>query len=373
MDVYIITDDELIHLIANGANDEEHEGGMMMRLAGEAHDDAGRVSSAGTHIIQPDGEQLHMAVSFNITTIAEQFVQQKVSLKPKLERMPVPESRKRSAKSITDRASALMDFQKELDDLQRGASRAGATSGDAGNTFNDALATRIGQPNWRAVEAQLAAALAKVPVIPTELFVILMRSGLILARRFAKGYRDSYVLKLMRLSSVVAQCDSHLKKDGWKNAMALTSSTRRTLVSLAARDLIFIRELLTELGITADNPSIIYSDSRSAIGLALDPVAFKKTKHILRAAEFLRDLVARQVIGLTHLSGSVMLADLLTKAVNRMIFRALIRLLSDYSAHGIVSPSDVTSSVRSGGAVADHLSPSASESTSRPSNRHVSD
>ena len=32
------------------------------------------------------------------------------------------------------------------------------------------------------------------------------------------------------------------------------------------------------------------------IASSFDPVAFKKTKHILRAAEFLRDLVSRGVM-----------------------------------------------------------------------------
>ena len=43
------------------------------------------------------------------------------------------------------------------------------------------------------------------------------------------------------------------------------------------------------------------------------PVAFKKTKHILRAAEFLRDLVTREVVSVEHISGVVMLADIITK------------------------------------------------------------
>ena len=43
---------------------------------------------------------------------------------------------------------------------------------------------------------------------------------------------------------------------------------------------------------TASHASVIYSDSKSAVGMAYDPVAFKKTKHIIRAAESLRDLVA---------------------------------------------------------------------------------
>ena len=50
------------------------------------------------------------------------------------------------------------------------------------------------------------------------------------------------------------------------------------------------------------------ADSKSAVGMAFDPVAFKKTKHILRAAEFLRDLVNRGVISVEHLPGVVMLA-----------------------------------------------------------------
>ena len=117
----------------------------------------------------------------------------------------------------------------------------------------------------------------------------------------------------------------------------------------------FIRDLLVELGVKLGGASTIFSDSKSAVGMATDPVAFKKTKHILRAAEFLRDLVAREVIRLEHVSGTVMLADLLTKAVNRMLYLALVQLLIDYSASGVVSPTNVTSrGTRSGGAVADH-------------------
>ena len=55
---------------------------------------------------------------------------------------------------------------------------------------------------------------------------------------------------------------------------------------MAARDVIFIRDILIDLGITLDGPSVIFSDSKSAVDMSVDPVAFKKTKHILRAAEF---------------------------------------------------------------------------------------
>ena len=64
----------------------------------------------------------------------------------------------------------------------------------------------------------------------------------------------------------------------------------------------------------------------------------KMTKHILRAAEFLRDLVARLVIEVRHLPGRVMIADLLTKAVARALYHELLRLFDAYAASGEVCP-----------------------------------
>ena len=69
--------------------------------------------------------------------------------------------------------------------------------------------------------------------------------------------------------------------------------------------------------------------------MAFDPVAFKQTKHILRAAEFLRDLVARGVITCSHVPGRVMIADLLTKAVSRAILRELLELFDRYAVDGV--------------------------------------
>ena len=80
----------------------------------------------------------------------------------------------------------------------------------------------------------------------------------------------------------------------------------------------------------------MYCDSKSAVDLAFNPVAFKHTKHILRAAEFLRDLVARRVVTLQHVKGAVMIADILTKACARQVFIELLRLLDGYAASGQV-------------------------------------
>ena len=54
---------------------------------------------------------------------------------------------------------------------------------------------------------------------------------------------------------------------------------------LAARDLTWLRDLLVDLGVALTAASVIWSDSKSAVDMAFDPVAFKQTKHILRTAE----------------------------------------------------------------------------------------
>ena len=74
------------------------------------------------------------------------------------------------------------------------------------------------------------------------------------------------------------------------------------------------------------------SDSASAIAMSLDPIAFKNTKHILRAAEFLRDLVMREAVAMKHLPGRVMIADA------RAVYIDLLRLIDAYASDGIACP-----------------------------------
>ena len=75
---------------------------------------------------------------------------------------------------------------------------------------------------------------------------------------------------------------------------------------------------------------MIYCDSKSAVEKAYDPVSFKKTKHILRAAEGLRDYVARLVFILTFVPGKLNLADILTKPQAVAVFNELMREYDRY-------------------------------------------
>ena len=72
---------------------------------------------------------------------------------------------------------------------------------------------------------------------------------------------------------------------------------------------------------------MIRSDNKSVLDLALDAIAFKKTKHIMRAAEFLRDLCMREVFKLLWISGENNPADIFTKAHALPAFRLYMRVL----------------------------------------------
>ena len=80
-------------------------------------------------------------------------------------------------------------------------------------------------------------------------------------------------------------------------------------------------------------PTTMRLDSKSAIDMTFDPVAFKKTKHILRAAEGLRDYVSRLVYVMIFLTGSANIADILTKPQAVSVF---VELMTAYDAY--VSP-----------------------------------
>ena len=96
--------------------------------------------------------------------------------------------------------------------------------------------------------------------------------------------------------------------------------------TLATKEILFFRALLHDLNLLElGYPSILLCDSKSAVDMAYDPVSFKKTKHILRAAEFLRDTVAKLHVRVAHLPGTDMVADMLTKSLSRPGFIEMLK------------------------------------------------
>jgi hypothetical protein len=99
---------------------------------------------------------------------------------------------------------------------------------------------------------------------------------------------------------------------------------------LAAREGMFFRDLLATLGLNPGTCTTILTDSKTVLDLTVDPVAFKKTKHIMRACEFVRDLCARMFFVFRYVPGEANFADIMTKPVARSVFVTITRKMDAF-------------------------------------------
>ena len=102
-----------------------------------------------------------------------------------------------------------------------------------------------------------------------------------------------------------------------------TAEAEYMAISDVARELMWMRQLLTELGVSIVTPSIIYSDNQPAIRISENDSDHDRTKHIDIKHHFIRNLVKDKVIQLKWISTHDQLADMLTKALGTQTFISL--------------------------------------------------
>ncbi|XP_052198801.1 uncharacterized protein LOC127805949 [Diospyros lotus] len=83
----------------------------------------------------------------------------------------------------------------------------------------------------------------------------------------------------------------------------------------AANQAIWLRKLLSDLGYEQNEPTELFSDNKSAIAIASNPVQHGKTKHIKVKFHLLREAEKEGKIKLTHCNSEFQLADIITKAL----------------------------------------------------------
>ena len=92
----------------------------------------------------------------------------------------------------------------------------------------------------------------------------------------------------------------------------------------ATSEIVWLRALLTELGIKQTEPTVLYTDSQSAIAAANREVPHARTKHIDIRYHWVREVIERGDITLDYLETARMPADAFTKALARARLNALI-------------------------------------------------
>ena len=83
----------------------------------------------------------------------------------------------------------------------------------------------------------------------------------------------------------------------------------------AGMEVSWLWNILSELHLTPASPTVIFSDSQSAIQLALNPVFHGRSKHIKNKYHFIRDLISDGLIFLEKVHTDKNIADSLTKAL----------------------------------------------------------
>jgi len=88
----------------------------------------------------------------------------------------------------------------------------------------------------------------------------------------------------------------------------------RSLAALVA-ELVWLAGLLVELNFPITGPIKVFTDSKSAIQIAENPVFHERTKHIDNDCHFIREKVKSNFISPTYLCTTMQPADILTKGL----------------------------------------------------------
>ncbi|XP_048623732.1 secreted RxLR effector protein 161-like [Brassica napus] len=91
----------------------------------------------------------------------------------------------------------------------------------------------------------------------------------------------------------------------------------------AARQAIWLRDLLSEITGQQSEKVVIRIDNQSAIALTKNPVFHGRSKHIHRRYHFIRECVENGQIEVEYVHGDKQKADILTKALGRIRFREM--------------------------------------------------
>ena len=83
----------------------------------------------------------------------------------------------------------------------------------------------------------------------------------------------------------------------------------------AAKEATWLKQLLTEMGVSLSDPIPVYFDSKSAMALIQNPVHHERSKHIEIRHHFVREKVEDKTVEFHYVPTDLLIADMLTKGV----------------------------------------------------------
>ena len=103
-----------------------------------------------------------------------------------------------------------------------------------------------------------------------------------------------------------------------KQATVATSSAEAEYI--LACEIVWLRRILQDLGISQAEATSLFIDSQSAIKIAKNPVFHSKTKHVDTKYHHIRSLIAKSVLKPVYCPSEDQISDIFTKPLGRIKF-----------------------------------------------------
>ena len=91
----------------------------------------------------------------------------------------------------------------------------------------------------------------------------------------------------------------------------------------AAKQAIWLQDLLGEVIGQASSKVVVKVDNKYAIALTKNPVFHGRSKHIDKRFHFIRECVEEELVAVNHVAGKEQKADILTKALEMIKFKEM--------------------------------------------------
>ena len=114
-----------------------------------------------------------------------------------------------------------------------------------------------------------------------------------------------------------------------KQSIVALSSTEAEYVALceAAQETIWLRNLLHDIGLIQEQPTVVFEDNQGALALAHNPRDHPRTKHMDVKYHFIRDTIERKRMSVAYCRTNQMVADTFTKGLAKPAFEKLRRAM----------------------------------------------